>query len=226
MRFLTPYCLLLLLGVLSPTQSASIARRDADSDNVRTKVYTDRSGKRDANPEKYFHESTFSYHYDGRFADSEVPYVERKKVLANLVSAYLSTFEDIGVETWIMHGSLLGWWWNKKILPWDTDIDVQVSEESMTFLANYYNMTVYHYQTPRIPEGRDYMLEINPHHSNRELSDKANVIDGRWVDTESGLFIDITAVRKNPNHPAGPDMLYCKDGHEYRVCLRAPVLWI
>ncbi|RAL68204.1 hypothetical protein DID88_008908 [Monilinia fructigena] len=27
------------------------------------------------------------------------------------------------------------------------------------FLASYYNMTVFHYKTPRIPEGRDYMLE-------------------------------------------------------------------
>lgn len=22
---------------------------------------------------------------------------------------------DLGVETWIMHGSLLGWWWNQKV---------------------------------------------------------------------------------------------------------------
>lgn len=26
-----------------------------------------------------------------------------------------------------MHGSLLGWWWGQKVLPWDTDIDVYVS---------------------------------------------------------------------------------------------------
>jgi len=91
----------------------------------------------------------------------------------------------------------------------------------MTFLANYYNMTVFHYKTPRIPEGRDYMLEINPHHTNRDMADKLNVIDGRWVDTYSGLFIDITTVRKY-NDPPGhnrEDLVYCKDGHEYKVCL-------
>ena len=133
-----------------------------------------------------------------------------------------------------MHGTLLGWWWNRKvgqttlevdrtnhekILPWDSDSDVQVSEASMHYLASYYNMSVFHYKTPRIPEGRDYMLEVNPHYVNREQSDKLNVIDARWVDTTSGLFIDITTARYNYTHPAGEGMLSCKDGHEYRVCM-------
>lgn len=104
-----------------------------------------------------------------------------------------------------------------QILPWDSDSDVQVSEQSIHYLASYYNMTVFHYKTPRIPEGRDYMLEINPHYVNREQTDKLNVIDARWVDTTSGLFIDITTARYNHTHPAGEGMLSCKDGHEYRV---------
>jgi hypothetical protein len=79
-------------------------------------------------------------------------------------------------------------------------------------------MTIFHYRTPRIPEGRDYMLEVNPFYKIRDQSDKLNVIDARWVDTDSGLFIDITTVRKNYTHPAGPGILSCKDGHEYRVC--------
>ena len=102
-------------------------------------------------------------------------------------------------------------------MPWDSDLDVQVSETSMHFLASYYNMSVFHYKTPRIPEGRDYMLEINPHYTNREQTDKFNVIDARWVDTTTGLFIDITTVRYNYTHPAGEGMLSCKDGHEFRV---------
>ncbi len=90
----------------------------------------------------------------------------------------------------------------------------------MHYLASYYNMSVFHYKTPRIPEGRDYMLEVNPHYVNREQTDKLNVIDARWVDTTSGLFIDITTARYNYTHPAGEGMLSCKDGHEYRVCMR------
>jgi hypothetical protein len=62
------------------------------------------------------------------------------------------------------------------------------------------------------------MLEINPNYKVRDQSDTLNVIDARWVDTDSGLFIDITTVHKNLTHPAGPGILSCKDGHEYRVC--------
>jgi len=49
------------------------------------------------------------------FADHQLGYAEKKRDLSNLVSTYLATLADIGVETWIMHGSLLGWWWNKKV---------------------------------------------------------------------------------------------------------------
>ncbi|KAH7336569.1 LicD family-domain-containing protein [Rhexocercosporidium sp. MPI-PUGE-AT-0058] len=172
------------------------------------------SGKRGDPTDKYFHFIHITT--AGKFADHQLGYRERKQALSNLIQTYLATFSDIGVETWLMHGTLLGWWWNRKILPWDSDSDVQVTEASMHYLASYYNMSVFHYKTPRIPEGRDYMLEINPHYVNREQSDKLNVIDARWVDTTSGLFIDITTARYNLTHPAGAGMLSCKDGHEYR----------
>jgi hypothetical protein len=78
-------------------------------------------------------------------------------------------------------------------------------------------MTVFHYKTPRIPDGRDYMLEINPHYTIRDASDYLNVIDARWTDTETGLFIDITTVRKDYQNGAEPGTLICKDKHHYRV---------
>ncbi|TGO90154.1 hypothetical protein BPOR_0076g00040 [Botrytis porri] len=205
-----------LSGLLSIVSALAIQKRDADFYSVRTKLHKDMSGRKGDPSGKYFHESVFHPHYDGRFADKQLGYRERRQALSNLIQTYLATFSDIGVETWLMHGTLLGWWWNRKILPWDSDSDVQVSEDSMHFLASYYNMTVFHYKTPRIPEGRDYMLEVNPHYVNREQSDKLNVIDARWVDTTSGLFIDITTARYNYTHPAGEGMMSCKDGHEYR----------
>ena len=36
-----------------------------------------------------------------------------------------------------MHGTLLGWYWNRKVMPWDSDLDVMVSEKSLHFLASY-----------------------------------------------------------------------------------------
>jgi phosphorylcholine metabolism protein LicD len=191
---------------------------DADFLDVRTNLDKDRSGKRGDPVDKYFHESTFNPHYDGRFADGEVEKSVRLPHLTALIRTFLATMADIGAETWIMHGTLLGWWWNERILPWDTDLDVQVSEETIAFLARYYNMTEYRYQlSSDDEEGRSYLLEINPHYVIRGVEDKLNVIDARWIDTETGLFIDISTVRVDHearrNGKAGA--LMCKDRHHY-----------
>lgn len=93
-------------------------------------------------------------------------------------------------------------------MPWDSDIDVQVSASTIHFLASYYNMTLHTFH------GRDYMLEINPKYVDGSPDDYLNTIDGRFIDTETGLFIDITTVR--PMEGASR-LLTCKDAHEYDV---------
>ncbi|THC93806.1 hypothetical protein EYZ11_006724 [Aspergillus tanneri] len=146
--------------------------------------------------------------------------------LSELIRTYLSTMADLGAETWIMHGTLLSWWWNQKIFPWDNDIDVQVTEPTMRFLDKYYNMTEHHFDIPGVEGGRSYLLEINPFYVIRSTDDKANVIDARWIDMSSGLFIDITAVRKDDAALEKGDAgaLMCKDGHRFQVsCLRMRV---
>jgi len=190
---------------------------DADFESVRTRLDRDHSGKGGDPKDKYFHESVFHPHYDGRFAERPLSYDERRSHLIALAQTYLTTMADIGAETWLMHGSLLGWWWNRKIMPWDSDIDVQVSEPTMKFLGDYYNMTIHHYKSPRIPEGRDYMLEVNPKYTYRGVDDRLNVIDARWTDTDTGLFIDITTVRVNETAVAEgiEGALMCKDKHHY-----------
>ena len=74
------------------------------------------------------------------------------------------------------------------------------------------------------------MLEINPAYINGSPNDRFNMIDARWIDIETGVFIDITVVR----HREGlePGMMDCKDRHKYMVsspyflssCV-FPVLW-
>ena len=89
----------------------------------------------------------------------------------------------------------------------------------MHFLASYYNMTVHHHRLPHIPEGRDYMLEINPHYVERTEADRLNVIDARWIDTETGLFIDITTIRRDDTRVLNgvEGALMVKDRHHYLV---------
>jgi hypothetical protein len=130
---------------------------------------------------------------------------------------------DLGMETWLAHGTLLGWYWNRRIMPWDEDIDMQISEKSMNHLANYYNMTVHHFALPVGVEGggreggRDFLLEINPRWRIINPEDKTNRIDGRWIDMTSGLYIDITTLHHNATAQAEgiEDAMMCKDLHKY-----------
>ena len=193
-----------------------LSRRDAPFEEVRTHLKHDHRKKDFDKPQKYFHESTFHEHYDGRFADRRLSYEDRRAHLTALTQTYLSCMNDLGIETFIMHGSLLGWYWNRHIMPWDDDIDVMVSEKSMFHLAKYYNMTVYTYKLSGIEGSRDYLLEINPFYWNGTV-DMINKIDGRWIDTDSGLYIDITTLRRNKTADAlGEDgSLMVKDGHSY-----------
>ncbi|WEW58876.1 mannosyltransferase [Emydomyces testavorans] len=163
--------LVLWLFILRPSTC------DADFMSVRTSMNTDYSGKNGDPAQKYFHEATFHYHYDGRYVEN-----------------------------------------NDEIMPWDSDIDVQVSETTMHFLAKYYNMTEHHFRVPGIPAGRTFLLEINPHFVNRNPEDELNMIDARWIDTSSGLFIDITSVRKDydARKRGNEGALMSKDKHTYK----------
>lgn len=76
---------------------------------------------------------SFHYHYDGRFVPlvslfplnvtdsncrfAEEPLSDNETLphLSALIQTYLSTMADLRAETWIMHGSLLAWWWNQKV---------------------------------------------------------------------------------------------------------------
>ncbi|KAF2773356.1 hypothetical protein EJ03DRAFT_129747 [Teratosphaeria nubilosa] len=205
-----------LLSVQHASSVPNLVSRDAPFAQVRTKLDRSRQKYDKKDYGKYFHESSFDNHYDGRFAAKPLNYDERRAHLTALIQTYLSSMNDIGAETFIMHGTLLGWWWNRKSLPWDSDIDVMVSEKSMYHLADYYNMTVHRYKLPGIDESRDYMLEVNPHCLSNS-TDKLNMIDARWIDTDTGLYIDITTLRRNQTAEALGDLgaLMVKDGHHY-----------
>ncbi|KAL8695074.1 MAG: hypothetical protein Q9218_000352 [Villophora microphyllina] len=218
------------LVVLALALQCALVQGDADFESVRVLMTQDSSGKGGDPEEKYWHESVFHPHYDGRFIDHELDYEDQRTNLTSLMQSYLSTMADLGAETWIIHGTLMGWWWNRKasltttarqtlsdgtqIMPWDSDIDVHVSEDTMHFLASYYNMTIHTVRTKHAPQGKNYMLEINPKWVDGSPEDELNQIDGRWIDMLSGVFIDITAVRRKSKY-AG--ILFCKDRHRYRL---------
>ncbi|PBP23944.1 hypothetical protein BUE80_DR005048 [Diplocarpon rosae] len=78
---------------------------------------------------KYFHEPGGGDdlgHYDLRYySGAPVTYEQRGETLYHLIRSYLSVFRERNIETWVAHGTLLGWWWNGRIMPWDWDLDTQ-----------------------------------------------------------------------------------------------------
>lgn len=67
---------------------------------------------------KYFHEpggSELGNHYDSRFHHGIQDYADRKDTQLHLLRAYLTYFNENKLETWLAHGTLLGWWWNGKV---------------------------------------------------------------------------------------------------------------
>lgn len=67
---------------------------------------------------KYFHEpgrDDILGHYDIRFFTKPIDDAERAETLTHMIRAYLNFFNENELETWIAHGTLLGWWWNGKV---------------------------------------------------------------------------------------------------------------
>ncbi|KAI9831651.1 MAG: hypothetical protein M1838_005714 [Thelocarpon superellum] len=166
---------------------------------------------------KYFHEPGEEdnlHHYDQRFFSGIVSNETREETLRHMIRSYLSTMEESGLETWIAHGTLLGWWWNGKMLPWDWDIDVQVAGPTLDYMRLNMNATRHHYDPLDGQARREYYLDVNPWAAFRDRGDGMNIIDARWIDMSNGLFIDITGLSET--HPdTDPGLLSCKNFHHY-----------
>lgn len=172
---------------------------------------------------KYFNEpggTEVLGHYDVRFYKALVPYAEHTPKLQHLIRSYLTVFRALGIETWLAHGTLLGWWWNGKIMPWDYDVDVQVSNATLAYLAERHNRTTYTYFYVDAATGAEanktYLLDVNPHFADRNRGNGQNIIDARWIDMANGMFIDITGLaERDPDR--NPGLWSCKNFHRYRT---------
>lgn len=197
-------------------------------------------------PGKYFEEPGTDdtlRHYDSRFFKGVVEPADRVESLTDMIRAYLQFFQENSLETWIAHGTLLGWWWNGKvrpsfdarmsrsglskigtnpgeraqILPWDWDLDTQVSSNTLIYLSECLNQTVYNYTGSKPGNGRkrQYLLDVNPASQDRHRGDGQNVIDARWTDISNGIYTDITGISEL-NYDTEPGVLSDKNFHQYR----------
>lgn len=152
--------------------------------------------------EKYFHEANLlgtsrGSHFDWRFfKKSQYSQYEHQAILHRLTRAWLRFSALAGMKTWVAHGSLLGWYWNGFNMPWDLDLDVQMTMQSLFLLARNYNQLVVVDMSDNTTLGgvHLYFVDVSPYVYDREHGDGKNVIDARFIDTESGMYVDITGL--------------------------------
>ncbi|CZR53761.1 uncharacterized protein PAC_03642 [Phialocephala subalpina] len=139
---------------------------------------------------KYFHEPGGDDelgHFDIRYFKGKVSYEERGDTLYHLIRSYLTVFREKNIETWIAHGTLLGWWWNGKIMPWDWDLDTQVSASTLTWLGQNLNMT-FHKYTSTNPNGN------TPGTPNKKNGSNSNKRTSTWQERTSVTAADHTCL--------------------------------
>ncbi|KAI0900530.1 LicD family-domain-containing protein [Annulohypoxylon nitens] len=176
---------------------------------------------------KYFKEAGANLelvHYDGRYFKSRMSYEEHRPALRHLVRSWLTISHELGIETWLAHGTLLGWWWGGHVMPWDYDLDVQMPTATLSYLGRYFNQTVHDYtlDTGKGWVNKTYLLDVNPHAGDIDRGNGANVIDARWIDTSNGVYIDITGLAERD--PSGaPGVWSCKNSHKYRTMELYPI---
>jgi hypothetical protein len=101
-------------------------------------------------------------------------------------------------------------------LPWDVDLDTQVSHSTLHHLGASYNQTKYTYTSPDGSVHRTYLLDVNPWIHERRHGNGMNVIDARWIDIRNGLYIDITGLSE-VQPETQPGIWTCKNDHQYRT---------
>ncbi|KAI5953975.1 hypothetical protein CANMA_004814 [Candida margitis] len=159
-------------------------------------------------PPKYFYEAKLlkstphhweGEHYDWRFFHGVIlDSPENPIILHRLIKNYLNFARIHGITTWIAHGSLLSWYWNGVAFPWDTDIDVQVPVADLYKLGRLYNQTLVVENVVDAQGNFDgfgrYFIDIGSTITHRTRGNGNNAIDGRFIDVDTGLYIDITGL--------------------------------
>ncbi|GME82748.1 unnamed protein product [Ambrosiozyma monospora] len=131
-----------------------------------------------------------------------MPEAHRKAIIHRMGRAWLRFCYQSGITSWVAYGSMLGWIRNGLTLPWDEDIDVIVTVDSLLTLAKNHNNSLIvdvSSQDQYAAGLGTYYLDIGPSFYSRNRGEGANAIDGRFIDTKSGMYIDLTAVAWTPD---------------------------
>lgn len=212
--FENPSTLLALQEVL-----VNLHIKDSLDSKLYKNIINEYSQYSDGDYPKYFHEPRVDdnkiggSHYDWRFFNIREIDNEYKRIsnLNRIIRAWLRFTNNAEIDTWIAHGSLLGYSFNGFMLPWDYDHDVQVTSKSMWKMAKYYNQSLIIDCTTddQFSSGYgQYLLDISSNFFNRTNDNGNNAIDARFIDIHTGMYIDITQLSdvENKEHVLKHDL--------------------
>lgn len=171
--------------------------------NTRTEdVYFRQATLLPSNIDKKNKDNDKGYHYDWRFFvgtlstykgwTQEELVLRQEVILDRLARNWFRFAEEKGLVSWIMHGPLLSWYWDGMMFPFDNDLDIQMPAADLARLGEFYNQTLV---IEDIEEGfGKYLIDVGTFVHNRDISLKENHIDARFIDIDTGLYIDITGL--------------------------------
>lgn len=195
--------------ILDPMQDLfEVEATSPESLSRHEKMYLDahrNSMQNDDFPIKYFKEaqifdSLLGDHYDWRFFGG-IQYFndESANAMSRLARTWLQFARSQGLNTWIAHGSLLSWSFDGMNFPWDPDGDVQMPIKDLQKLALRFNQSLI------VENGEEgfgrYFLDCGALITSRTNMDGKNNIDARFIDVDTGFYIDITALAVSNEKP-------------------------
>ncbi|ODV65425.1 hypothetical protein HYPBUDRAFT_163037 [Hyphopichia burtonii NRRL Y-1933] len=125
--------------------------------------------------------------------------IREQIILDRLLRNWFRFAEEKGIISWIAHGPLLSWYWDGLMFPFDIDIDIQMPSAELNRLSANYNMTLV---IEDISEGYGkYLIDCSSFLHHRDKARQDNVIDARFIDIDTGTYIDITGLGKNNEKP-------------------------
>ncbi|SCV02116.1 LANO_0F15346g1_1 [Lachancea nothofagi CBS 11611] len=150
---------------------------------------------------KYFNEPgglqdflALGRHHDARFFNGAIfrDVHESQLRLNSMMVTFQKFLKANSLICWLAHGSLYGYLYNGEAFPWDNDFDMQMPIRHLHILAQHFNQTLV-LEDPREGNGR-FLLDIGSSITTRIQGNGDNNIDARFIDIDSGLYIDITAL--------------------------------
>ncbi|CAK7909069.1 hypothetical protein CAAN3_10S04544 [[Candida] anglica] len=168
-------------------------------------------------PTKYFSEvrllnshpnSLKGFHYDWRFFKGIEPDENKLSLQLHELARTWHKFTQVhGFSSWLAHGSLLAWYWNGASFPWDNDLDVQMPIADLYDLSERFNQSLI---VENIADTKGqfrgvgrYLIDVGTSITFREKGNGLNNIDARFIDIDTGVFLDITGLaHTNTEKPA------------------------